>query len=202
MLRWVNELPMVFPRLGLKSINKWIERCIYSLCVCLLIWIPKSSMGLLKYAQNVKWGASRCSKRDLNSRGMINDSDSGAVLIHSRCGTFNQTISAAHRSKYAVFHRWLFQMSETFSTGTTNPKQTNKQSNKQTNYLLIFVNVNTDLGPISNISVLHQGVYIKINLLLYNSNIIEHLQYCNIAIMYLTPEVTFDLHNYLHHIAK
>ena len=43
-------------------------------------------------------------------------------------------------------------------------RQTNKQTNKQktnpkTNYLLIFVDVNTALGPIFNISVHHQGMY-------------------------------------------
>ena len=59
------------------------------------------------------------------------------VSYHSRCGSLNhhssKIISATHRSKYAIFHRRLFQMSETFSTGTTN-----KQTNKQTKIQIIY----------------------------------------------------------------
>ena len=40
-------------------------------------------------------------------------------------------ISAEHRSKFAAFYRtwWGFKMSEKFSKGTKNPKQTNKKIN-------------------------------------------------------------------------
>ena len=40
-------------------------------------------------------------------------------------------ISAEHRSNFEAFHRTYFglQMSEKFSSGTKNPKQTNKKIN-------------------------------------------------------------------------
>ena len=48
-------------------------------------------------------------------------------------------MSAVHRSKFAALHRqwWRLQMSEKFSSGTKNYKQTNKQTNKQNSYIEI-----------------------------------------------------------------
>ena len=54
---------------------------------------------------------------------------------HSRCGTLkipqcSMVISAEHRSKFAALQRqsWRLQMSEKFSSGTKNSKQTNNQN--------------------------------------------------------------------------
>ena len=55
---------------------------------------------------------------------------------HSRCSTLKNphhlAMSVEHRSKFAALHWqwWRLHMSEKFSSGTENPKQTNKQTNK------------------------------------------------------------------------
>ena len=60
------------------------------------------------------------------------------ILIRT-CGTLknphcSMDMSAEHRSKFAALQRqwWRLHMSETFSSGTINSKQTNKQTNKHT----------------------------------------------------------------------
>ena len=57
-------------------------------------------------------------------------------------------MSAEHRSKFASLHRqwWRLHMSEKFSTGAINHKQTNKQTNKQTKTLWFpMTRVNFDI---------------------------------------------------------
>ena len=55
-------------------------------------------------------------------------------------------ISAEYRSKFAAIHRlwWRLHMNEKFSSGTFNPKQTNKQSIREC------------------VSVLYKNIYIKL----------------------------------------
>ena len=56
-------------------------------------------------------------------------------------GVSPMVMSAEHRSEFEALHRqwWRLHMSENFSRGTINPKQTNKQTNKQTKHFTKYL---------------------------------------------------------------
>ena len=72
-------------------------------------------------------------------RHLLKDITIACTILIWTCGTLknphcSMAMSAEHRSKFAALYRqwWRLHMSETFSSGTINSKQTNKQTNKHT----------------------------------------------------------------------
>ena len=76
------------------------------------------------------------------------------ALCHSRCGTLknphcSMAMSVEHRSKFSVLHRqwWRLHISEQISSGTKNPKQTNKYHLSKSFICLPFLDWQWSMWP-------------------------------------------------------